>query len=396
MPIVTPAGHGRLFEETEAWLAPLLERVPITRVHDVTPLDSLGLPVWAAVTPLAADLTVHAGKGTTATAARLSAIMEAIERVCAEGVARDRVRVAAYDELGAAAIEPESFDLRFETAYGPNRPISWVDAFDLIGDRACLVPLDLTISPPHEGLRGGVETNGLAAGNTYVEAIVHALYEVIERDALSEEDFCAFYQDADETRRPSDAIDPRTLPDEPRHWFELLVSRQLKVTLQDLTNDIGVPVYGATVSDLSFPGEEGELLRFEGSGADLDPARAAVRALTEAAQSHSIHMLGARDQVEVTGAEVRRPASRRRFLRATYPRAVYPFRSSDGSSGDLPEDLNTITAKLASAGFSHCAVASLTREDLDVPVVRVLMPGAANPYSHTTHRPGPRLLRHLA
>ena len=53
------------------------------------------------------------------------------------------------------------------------------------------------------------------------------------------------------------------------------------------------------------------------------------------------------------------------------------------------------SSALRSAGFRHCVCVELTRPDLGVPVVRVLVPGAAGPYGHTTRRPPLRLLRHL-
>ena len=37
----------------------ILNRVPITRLTDITPLDTFGAPVFAAVSPLASDLTTH-------------------------------------------------------------------------------------------------------------------------------------------------------------------------------------------------------------------------------------------------------------------------------------------------------------------------------------------------
>ena len=40
---VSAAGHARTFEETEAWVRPLLRRVPITRLSNVTPLDFLAV-----------------------------------------------------------------------------------------------------------------------------------------------------------------------------------------------------------------------------------------------------------------------------------------------------------------------------------------------------------------
>jgi ribosomal protein S12 methylthiotransferase accessory factor len=127
-PKVTKWGHARSLEDTLAFVKPILRRVPITRVSNVTPLDSLGLPVWSAVTPLAKDLTVHAGKGYNSLAARLSSIMESIERVCAEQVPESRISRASYIDLEGASREhvlnPEQFDLPFETKYDPHRIIS--------------------------------------------------------------------------------------------------------------------------------------------------------------------------------------------------------------------------------------------------------------------------------
>src|ERR1700739_205690 len=71
-------------EETERGVIPLLARLPVTRIADLTPLDEIRLPVFTAVTPLAKDLTTHMGKGTDATSARVSALMEAVERISAE------------------------------------------------------------------------------------------------------------------------------------------------------------------------------------------------------------------------------------------------------------------------------------------------------------------------
>ena len=118
----------------------MLERVPVTRVYDATPLDCLGIPVWAAVTPLARDLTVHAGKGETHLAARLSAVMEAIERVCAEDVDAEQVRIASYRRAATGGFRwrarSELLDLPFETTYRPELPLSWVEGYDLLGAAA--------------------------------------------------------------------------------------------------------------------------------------------------------------------------------------------------------------------------------------------------------------------
>ncbi len=168
--------------------------------------------MWGAVTPLAADLKVHAGKGATPAAARISAVMEAIERVCAEDVAPERVRRAAFTDL-PDALDPAAFDLPFETVYRPDRPIDWIQGTDL-GSGQVWVALDLVLSPPREGVCLGVETNGLAAGNTLTEAVLHGLLELIERDAYAQRRFAAHYADP-QALTAARIVDPQTLPDAP-------------------------------------------------------------------------------------------------------------------------------------------------------------------------------------
>ncbi len=396
-PIRSPAGHASTYAATEHRLEPVLGLVPITRVYDATALDWLGLPVWAAVTPLALDLTVHAGKGRTPAAARISAVMEAIERVCAEEVAAEAVRVATYEELdreGGVALDPETFDLPFETTYRADGPISWVEGYDLIAGTGTWVALDLVLSPPREGVCTGVETNGLAAGNTVTEATLHALYELIERDAQALDHFGRRYAEDDRVP-PIRVVAEDSIPDETREWMAALRAAGLAVVITDLTHDLGVPVLHAMITDAGFPGHEGRPLRFAGMGCDLDPAWAVSRAACEAVQSHTAMVVGARDTFEVTGPLPAEDTSGllRRLLT---PTATAPLAAADPSlPGELRGRLSTLVDRLVRAGLESCVVVDLTRRGIGVPVVRVLVPGLSGPYGCTTRRPGMRLLRVL-
>jgi ribosomal protein S12 methylthiotransferase accessory factor len=390
-PIRSRALHGEELADVEARLERLLDLVPVTRVYDATPLDRLGVPVWAAVTPLAADLTVHAGKGMTPQAARVSALMEAIERVSAEAVAPERVLRSSFRELGPAAIDPELFDLPFDTTYRPDRMCAWVRGSDLLAERDVWVARDLVISPAREGVCSGPETNGLAAGSSALQAVLHGVLEVIERDAAAHERFLRRHGEGGQigTLR---VIAPDTLPDQAAELVQRLRSAGLEVTLVELTHDIGVPVFRAVLTDPSFPGREGQAARFEGLGCDLDAERALIAAVSEAAQSHTAVLVGARDFFEGQAP----PASRSRFIEwLLAPTEVQPFKPSEGLPDGLADLLGIVVGQLRAAGFLHCVVVELTRPDLDVPVVRVLLPGAAGPWGETTRRPPERLLRRL-
>lgn len=396
-PVRSPAGHAEPFEVTERRLEPLLACVPITRVYDATPLDRLGLPVWAAVTPLARDLTVHAGKGVCAQAARISAVMEAIERVSAERVDAGKVVRASYRALAReagdhAVLDPELFDLPFETEYTPDLACSWVRGRDLLGGGEVWVAADLVTSPAREGICVGVETNGLAAGNLAVEAVLHGLYEIIERDAAARHHFLRRYGEGDQIP-PLRIVSLEGLPAPAADWAGAVRAAGLDVTLVELTHDIGVPVFRATLSDSGFPGSEGRTVSFDGLGCDLDPVHALVRAISEAVQSHTAVLVGARDDFE-GGTRDRISASR--FIDwLVAPSAVEPFVARAAVPGDLLDRLRVVLGGLRAAGFAHCVAVELTRPDLGVPVVRVLLPGAAGPPGDTARRPPLRLLREL-
>ena len=87
-------------------IRPHLHKAGITRVADITGLDTVGIPVVVAMRPASGSLAVEAGKGATLHAAATSATMEAIERFVGEenpvrdlvatvGQVRDRLAVPA-------------------------------------------------------------------------------------------------------------------------------------------------------------------------------------------------------------------------------------------------------------------------------------------------------------
>jgi ribosomal protein S12 methylthiotransferase accessory factor len=337
--------------------------------------------VWAAVTPLAADLSVHAGAARDPAAARRSAIMEAVERVSAEEVARHRIRVAAFDQLGEDAIDPAGCDLPFETAYRPDRPIAWVEGRDLATGAPVWVALDLVLSPAREGVCVGVETNGLAAGSTVAQATLHALLELIERDAHSHEEFARRHW----SEPPPIRIVPvASLTGEAAACAGALSAAGMTVLVRDLTHDLGVAVYRATILDGGFPGREGRATAFSGTAADIDPASAVLRALCEAVQSRAAFLLGARDSFE-RGRPARRgdPVPLRGTRRVGLP-----------APAEIADPFGHLLDRLRAVGLTRCAVVDLTR--FEVPVVRVIVPGLAAPYGDSRRRPSSRLLRTLA
>ncbi|MER5789628.1 YcaO-like family protein [Streptomyces sp. NPDC001980] len=388
------AGHARSFEETWDFLKPLLPRVPVTRVYDTTPLDYISSPVWSAVTPLAKDLMVSAGKGATPIAAKLSAVMEAIERVSAEEIPARRIVRGSYEELApAAAVDPEDFSLPQDTTYRPDAVFSWTGAYDLAQGGHHLVPTDLVLNPSTEGMTARIETNGLASGNTYSEAVLHAVCELVERDAVSEEAFYSAHHDpVFSPRRPLRVISPESVPaGTAKELIDALTGQGLVVRIQDLTSVIDIPVIRVVLFDDGYFGQEGKVTYFPGYGADLQPERALLRALTEACQGHASFATGAREVFE-TGRARRRPAELKRLDSLYRNPGSLAFPQAKDGSGSILQNIRTVVGRLRDAGHEKCLVTELSREDLGVPVVRVLVPGLASPYGESSRTPTLRLL----
>ena len=211
--------------------------------------------MFASVTPLAKDLTTHLGKGVDKETARISAVMEAVERVSAEEL-EGQSRRATYVELtssGASVADPLSFDLPPLTSYRPDSPFEWVEGWELVSARPIWVLADLARSPAQEGILDQVDTNGLAAGFTRGRAVRSAILEIVERDAVSQHHFFQQYGHEGDVGPVRRRIDPDSLPPIPKALAERARNAGLKLILEDLTTDLEIPVISSTLIDPSFP-----------------------------------------------------------------------------------------------------------------------------------------------
>ena len=81
---------------------PFLGEMGITRVANITGLDTVGLPVVMVCRPNARSLAVSQGKGLDLDSAKASGVMEAVESWHAEHVVL-RLRLASWYELAERA-----------------------------------------------------------------------------------------------------------------------------------------------------------------------------------------------------------------------------------------------------------------------------------------------------
>lgn len=386
-------------EETERRVRGVIGRIPVTRLADLTPLDYLRLPVYSAVTPLALDLTTHLGKGEDAASARVSALMEAVERVSAEASPLGATLCASFDALcragGTVPADPSHFDLPADTVYTPARLFNWIEGFDLAANRPALLPVDLVCSPPTEGILRHVDTNGLASGNTRLEAIVHAICEVIERDAISQHEFRTLFGEPGDRRPPCTAIDLDNIAGPVRYWVERVREHGLELLVHDITADTGVATFRAFLVDLAFPTPQGMIAaRFPGFGTHPNAQLALLRAVTEAIQSRLAAIQGARDAYNVLPTSLR-SATQVERARELSTAAARSFADTPSRVHvDLRDDLRFLLESLREAGFGQVIAVDLTRADLGLPVVRVRVPGLAA-FVVNRRRVGRRVLRYL-
>lgn len=361
-------------EAVLARLLPLAPRIGVTRLAVLTGLDVIGLPVAAAVRPNSRSIAVHQGKGASLAAAKVAALMEAMECACAERPDLP-LRLGSAAELAEEGAE--TLDVRLlprcrDGADPQAARLLWVEGRSLGSGCRVWVPRELVAADFVAPLAPGslvfqATTNGLGAGVTEAQATLHGLCEAIERDAV------ALWHAAGEAAQDASVVDPASV-DGPRSRaiLALCAAAGVAVTLWDVTSDIGVPVFSALLDD-----PLGRIQPEIGAACHPDPDVALAGALAEAAQARLTTISGARDDMtEAFGAAAIRARSAAGAAWRDAP-AARRFRSAVQTS----EPLEAVLHGLDRAGFGDAACVTLTRADPGVPVVRVVVPGLEGPWT---------------
>ena len=329
------------------------------------------------------------GKGKTDAQARASALFEALERTLSVWQGHEyRVRgsytsiknglhphtllgfsARQYASRRAASLCPP---LLIPAPFDENEPIEWVPVWSLTEETYSYVPAAY-------GFMGYPEThppfcyadsNGNASGITLEEAILQGFFELVERDAAA----IYFYN---RLRRP--AVDLHSFSDpylaDLQHYYRQVLHRDLWVL--DVTTDLQVPSFVA-VSRHREQHPEAILMGF---GCHLDPQIAVARALTEINQT--LHNAPA---ASGNGPTHRNDTGGASWMQ-TATLAEHPYLAPDQNlpvktatdyprlwSEDLLDDVRTCVDRAAQCNLA-VYVLDLTREDIGVPVVKVISPG---------------------
>ena len=363
-------------EETLERAIPLLEKAGMDPLEDITDRDNLGIPVYSVYRKKTAKGTFgnYNGKGATPEQAKASAVMEALERYSAEMRESDEIAYGTMQQMrdsGMPFVEPADLILPARImGMVESAEIAWTVCYDIMRGEDVWVPACAVFYPyyPDGDLQlFRFHTNGIAAGNTIEEAILHAMFEVIERDAWSiAESF---------NRTNADVIidDDDSVPAMLLKKFE---EAGIKIRLKDLTTDVGVTTIGASSDDIRT--KDPEMLDI-GVGTHLNPEIAAIRALTEVAQSRTTHKHGLK-----VNAELQKKTREMGYEKVKEANALW-FNDSkkgiklnemkDEATDYVLDDIEKVLGKLMDAGFDRVIIADLTRPEIGVPAVRVIIPG---------------------
>ena len=327
------------------------------------------------------------GKGSTAEQGEASALMEAIERY--SGIFQgDEIRMTRRltDFSAGEAIHPNDVLLFSDAQYqapgnepddahpvpgpfDPSKKTEWSPAWSFRDQRFRHLPTSLMYFFYGGGENAyQADSNGCAAGNTLEEAIVQGFLELVERDSYAIWWYNRLQRGEVDLGRFNDSYvhDLRTqLADSGRRLWVL-----------DITSDLGVPTYVAILHWMQGGHENIEF----GSGAHFDSRIAMLRALTELNQFLSIGLMG--------GASGEKPS-----LDGVTPLRLrdHPFLTANGAAappdsglgfGQLENTRQQVEAcvDIARRAGLDFLVLDQTRPDVEVPVVRVIVPGLRHFY----------------
>lgn len=384
-------------EETLARLRPLLPAMGITRVANVTGLDRTGIPVVMVCRPNSRSVTVSQGKGLTLAAAKASGVMEALEVWHAERIEKP-LRLASFEEMrgGHRVADVARLPRTGDSRYTPTLPMLWIEGEDLLGGGPVWAPFELASMnytlplPPGSGCFQA-NSNGLASGNHWLEAVSHGLCEVVERDART------LWERSLPRAQAAREIDPESVDDpDCISVIGRFRSAGLEVRIWDATTDIGIASIVCALVEQNGDDIDPEL------GSGCHPARsiALLRALTEAGQARNTSITGARDDF-TPHLYSRTQRARRRtcfedLLAPAEQRRIFALVPSF-SSPSIAEDVRWLLARLRAAGMDQAIAVDLTRDAIGFPVARVIVPGleGATGLGAGNYAPGQRARQRL-
>jgi oxazoline/thiazoline synthase len=321
------------------------------------------------------------GKGSTAEQGEASALMEAIERYSGifqgdeirakrrfidfapdAAIAPNNVLLFSDAQLqqdrSPDALEPEIIQALFD----PSAKIDWSPVWSLRDGCFKYLPTSLLYFFYRGPASFGADSNGCAAGNTLEEAIVQGFLELVERDAYA----IWWYNRIQRPELDLSQFDDSYIRDLRKQLMES--GRRLWVL--DITSDLGIPTFIAMTHWMQNGQENIEF----GSGAHFDARIALLRALTELNQFLALSLMGGGtgEKSSLDGINPLRIEDHPYLIPGKVPLTQPDFGVTFGRL-DTHEQVEACVALTKQAGLDFL-VLDQTRPDIEVPVVRVIVP----------------------
>ena len=376
--------------ETLARVKPFMAKMGITRIANVTGLDRIGIPVVMVCRPNSRSIAVSQGKGYTLDAAKASGLMESMESWHAERIELP-LRLGSVEDLSHKyrLVNVDRLPAMRGSVFHRSLPILWVEGVDLMDQGKTWLPYELvhtyyTRPAPAGSGCFAQSSNGLASGNHALEALSHAICEIIERDASS-----LWYQQC-RARRDATRLDPDSIDDDScRDLITRIRAAGLSVVIWNTTSDIGIPSFECAILDrpgtFAHPGL--------GAGCHPDKSVALARALVEAVQVRTTYIAGSRDDLTHEEYSYAAVKDKNRVFREMAGQTVGSVNYSSiphQRFATFREDLDWILDRLRSAGIDEVVCVDLSKPEFEIPVVRVVIPGLEGPHDDDSYLPGPR------
>jgi YcaO-like protein with predicted kinase domain len=365
-------------EETLKKVQPFLPVMGITRIANVTGLDCIGIPVVMVCRPNARSIAVSQGKGMSLIAAKASGVMESVEAYHAERISLP-LKLASYEELRYTHVlaDIDLLPRPNPDQFHPNAALLWIEAHDLMQNEDLWLPYELvhlnyTLPLPTGSGFFVASSDGLASGNHPLEAISHAICELVERDAVT------LWRLRGSPGHQQCRVDLESVDDESNcEILAKLTGAGIATGVWDVTSDIGLPAFFCFIAE-----QKPNPLRPvpSGVGAGCHPCKkiALLRAVTEAAQCRLTAIAGSRDDFFRSKYDFFRDEmseSRNNTLMAHNGR-LRDFRAIRNFEGEtLQDDVEWELRQLEAAGLHRVLVVDLSRSEFRIPVVRVVIPG---------------------
>ena len=355
--IITPEKTLKLFSQKACICG-------ITRIADISSLDITCLPVATAIRPMAKTLQVSNGKGLTIEAAKVSAMMEGIELYHAESNKGLEIHKRSIEQCknDPAYYMPNNI-------MGINGNTNWLPAtnYDREGSQ------DIFISEMNVLMFNSYimnTSNGLASGNCYEEAVIHGIYELIERDAIVQ------------SRRSTKSIfmNLKTVKDsDARKYIERIIETGSEIYCKRLMHSSGLYIFEVFLINMSMPNQLTAITKGYGCHQDINVAL--LRGVTEAIQSRTTAIHATReDVVKLKNIYRSHPTLDDSLMNTLEKMNQIKKNSFDTIENSVKEQQNireimeSLLEVINKKMGRPCYVVNLYREEIGVPVVKCIIP----------------------